>query len=250
MDKQNITVLSGKKHLFLTYSPLDDFSFFAKQSAVPLLPFELPQAALCFPIIFPDKRNAMPHALLGLGGVNVFVDDQGQWKAPYLPLLISNYPFSIVKASFSEKSENGEDQSPGYAIGIEENAPHFHQENGQRLFDDNGGPTETLARIENALATQYRRQSTMNKIMAELIEQDCLRERMVTVHYNGMDKNVGGLRCADSEKVFSLPDETLGHWVKNGLMELLYAHWQSMRHLRLLLEDPSCPQSAKGAPVQ
>ena len=83
-------VLNRKTHARLTWKALEDYSFAAGMTVVPLLVFEVPGAARCFPIIFANPRNAMPYALLGLGGRNIFVDAQGRWTAPCLPLMLSN----------------------------------------------------------------------------------------------------------------------------------------------------------------
>ncbi|MBO4301012.1 MAG: SapC family protein [Desulfovibrio sp.] len=246
MPTSNIVPLSKKKHASLTYAPLANYAFTADRNSIPLLPFEVSAASRFFPVIFPDSRNAVPHALLGLGDVNIFVDDEGNWKAPYLPLMVSNYPFSLIQAHFKDDSDSDSDaRKSELAIGIEENAPHFHQPDGLPLFGKDGESTETLKRIENALLAQYKRQEAMTQALAELTLHGTLKERVVTVLFDGLEKNVGGLRCADQEKVMSLPEATLGHWVKNGLMEMLYAHWQSLRNLRLLLEDASCPSAGE-----
>lgn len=236
----SIVPLSKKKHSSLTYLPIENYSFASSNKVVPLLPFEVVPAAQCFPIVFADGPNIVPHALLGLGDKNIFVDEQGHWKATYLPLIFSNFPFSIYKARFADTDNTGEGTAK-FALGIEEDAPHFHQQNGQPLFDENGEPTAILKRIEMIILTQYKHYDAMCKPLDELAKAEIITEKTVTVQYNSIRKNVVGLRCADREKILGLTYDTLGRWVKNGCMELLFAHWQSMRHLRLLLEDPSCP---------
>ena len=242
-----IIPLSKKAHAALTFKALDDCSFAASMTTMPLLPFEVPDAARCFPVIFPDARNAVPHALLGLGDRNVFVDTKGRWTASYLPLMAANHPFSLIEARFSEGADDEAEKSE-IALAIEEDAPHFHQKDGLPLYGPDGEPTELLRGVMNAMASQYRRHRACEKALAELALHGALRERVLGVRRgNGKERRVGGLRCADRAAIMALPEATLVQWVKNGLMEMLFAHWHSLRHLQTLLDDPSCPEPAPAA---
>ena len=241
MPKTPFVPLSAQRHADLMYAALHDYSFTANQNAVPLLAFEVPQAAECFPVIFPDSKSVVPYALLGLGGKNVFVDNNGHWKASYLPIMIANHPFALIEAHFTEAS----DKKSEIAIGIAEDAPHFTQDNGQRLFKEKGEATETLQHIREALMAQFRRHESLQPSLEELVSFTCLKESVLEVTCAGKTKSVGGLRCVDRKVIMSLPESTLGHLVQTGVMGILYAHWNSLRHLLRLLEDPSCPESLK-----
>lgn len=232
----SIVVLDRKKHAGLTYKPLGDYSFAAHMIIMPLLTMEVKEAARCFPIIFPQPNSAIPHALLGLGSTNIFVDDQGRWTAPYLPLYASNYPFSLIQAHFTEEPGKKE-----IALAIEEDAPHFHQPDGDPLYTSSGESTELLQRILTAVGNQYSRHKASEQALAHLVLTQALGESVVAVRHQGVERTVGGLRVAKREKIMALPEATLGKWVKNGLMDILFAHWESLQHLQKLLEHPSCP---------
>lgn len=238
MSNKQPVILSKSKHAKLTYKPVVDYSFTAKMNAVPLLVAEVVNAARCFPVVFPNPKNAEPHALLGLGGENIFVNKKGGWSAPYVPLVFGNHPFSLAEARFTE--ENGE-KGVELALAIVEDAPHFRKKDGLPLYTEDGKPSKTLEQIIAAIGNQYRSYQSSVKALEELQASDVLTERIVTVHFDGKERSVGGLRVASREKVFALPDETLGKWVKMGLMEMLLAHWQSMRNLDALMKHPSCP---------
>ncbi len=232
----SIVVLEKKKHAGLTYKALNDYSFTSDMITMPLLTMEVKEAARCFPIIFPQPNSALPHALLGLGRKNIFVDEEGQWKAAYLPLHASNYPFSLVQAHFA-----GEPGKRELALGIEEDAPHFHQPDGDPLYTPDGEATELLQHILTAIGNQYKRHRASEQTLAQLALTNALGESVVAVRHQGAERTVGGLRVARREKIMALPEATLGKWVKNGLMDMLFAHWESLQHLQKLLDDPSCP---------
>lgn len=159
-------VLNRKTHARLTWKALEDYSFAAGMTVVPLLVFEVPGAARCFPIIFANPRNAMPYALLGLGGRNIFVDAQGRWTAPCLPLMLSNYPFSLAEIH----QQDGEDaiEKRELAVAIVEDAPHFHQPDGVRLYDGKGKPTQLLRHVTTVMGNQYRHYADSRKSLEEL----------------------------------------------------------------------------------
>ncbi|MBQ7606862.1 MAG: SapC family protein [Desulfovibrionaceae bacterium] len=241
MENSKIVPLSKVNHRSLTFAALDNYFFTASSNSVPLLSFEVAQASLNFPIFFPDQHSNSPHALLGLGQKNIFVGEDGSWRVSYIPLVLANYPFSIIKATFKQESEADEKRPPEFALAIDENAPHFKQDGGRPLFGEDGEPTELLKGIRNSLMSQYTHHQSFSRAFAELSLHDSFSAEPIEVRYGGKLKNVAGLRCVNRKKVLQLPDSTLGHWVKIGLMEMIYAHWNSFFNLPKLLEDPSCP---------
>ena len=236
-----IVPIDKTKHAGLTFAPVEDYSFTAGLNCTPLMPFETPDAACCFAIAFPVADSALPHALLGLGGKNIFLDAQGRWTAPYIPLSVANHPFSIIGGPQPE----GEDKNQQFFVGLDDEAPHFKQKDGQALYGPDGEPAELLQRITNALANQFRRHKDMQKSLAELALSNVLREQTITLTFNGKKHGVSGLRVADQKAVMALPAETLGRWAKSGILEMLYAHWWSIRNLRPLLEDAPQTETPK-----
>lgn len=247
MENLKIVPLSKEKHASLTFTPLADYSFTAERNSVPLLPIELDQASRCFPIFFPDLKRPVPYALLGLGKKNVFLNPDGSWGAPYLPLVFANYPFSLIMATFKDESDTDE-RKPEVALAIDEDAPHFREKGGKPLFDENKEPTELLKSIKGAIIAQYSSYQTMRKALAKLTLHDPFSTDPISVRYKGKSTSIGGIRTVSRKKISSLPDSTLGQWVKSGLMEFLYAHWHSLLNFSALLDDPSCPQAMKSNP--
>ncbi len=87
-----------------------------------------------------------------------------------------------------------------------------------------------------SLAAQYKKHLMYTPVLHSLMTSGILEERVVEVTYRSKTKKIGGLRCADRSKVLNLDDATLASWVRSGLMEILFAHWQSMGHLSYLVE--------------
>lgn len=235
---KKFVVLNKKTHKSFKYKNLRNYDFFTERTTVPLLPFEAPNAAFYFPIIFPDKKSCVPHVMLGLENKNVYVDKKNGWKVPYVPLLIANYPFSLVKINVAKDADVSE-KNIDFALAIDENAPHFHQSDGVPLFDDDGNPSELLQKISTTIFSQYRSQIALSSALNELTLRNVLEKESVTVEYDGKKKAVAGLRCVSKKKVYDLADDVLATWIRNGVMEVIYSHWQSMRNLRFLLDNIS-----------
>ena len=236
MSQPRIVPLSKTRHAALTFSPLEDYSFTAAMNSMPLLGFEVVEASRCFAIAFPAAGSAVPHALLGLGGKNIFVDARGRWTAPYLPLYAANHPFSLIAARFPEQ-----EKMPGIVLAVDEDSPHFRRKDGLPLYGEDGEPLEFLQRITVTLGNQHQRHRDSEQALAELGLSGVLAEQNVTIRADGKARAVSGLRVAGRDKVMALSDATLSRWARNGLLEILFAHWRSMRHLQALLDDPSCP---------
>lgn len=259
----HIVLLEKKKHAGLAYRALTDVSFARNQRLVPLLPGEVSEASHCFPIVFARPGSAQPFALMGLGEVNIFVGPKGRWTAPYMPLLLRNYPFSLAEVRRTGEEQHAptaaETQGSGggtgggdvmeMAIAIDEDAPHFRGRGGTPLYTAEGEPSEELRRIIAALGRQFANHRAMREQLAGLALSPVLEERHVVLSFGGREHAVSGLRVAHREKLLAYKDESLAAWVRNGVMELLYAHWDSLRHLRVLMEHPSCPAEAR-VPVQ
>ena len=236
---RSTVILNQKQHAGLNWHALNDYSFAAAMNSVPLLAFEVKAAAACFPVVFPEGH--MPRALLGLGEVNCFVDADGRWTAPYLPLILANYPFSLARAE-------SEDGRRDLVVAIDPGAPHLRGKG--KLLYSKGKATPLLEEISKTLAAQHARHEQAARALAHLTLSGVLVSQPLTLRRAGKDVSVGGLRVVDRAKVMALPANTLGQWVRLGLMKSLYAHWDSLRHLNTLLEHPSCPRKADDAPVQ
>ena len=227
---QSSVPLDRKKHASLTFRSLEDYSFTASMNMIPLLASEVADASRCFPVAFPLPGSPIPHALLGLGPTNIFLDG-GRWTAPYLPFHAANYPFSLASARTPEHPD-----APEAVLAIDETAPHFRQKNGAPLYGPDGTPTELLRRISTMMGNQHQMHKNSVPALNELKDSGVLREQTVTIRADGKARAVRGLRVADRDAVMALPDGTLARWVKNGLLEMLQAHWDSMRNLEYLLD--------------
>ncbi|HEX4042040.1 MAG TPA: SapC family protein [Xanthobacteraceae bacterium] len=218
----------GKKHL----KPVTSFEFARNMAVVRILAGEAAQVALNFPIVFINENNTIaPFALLGLGKEeNLFVSDQGQWLASYVPALLRRYPFFMGKAS----------ESDNLALLIEDT---FLSDNeGELLFGpDEGEPKGPVARAIQLL-TEIAGQDTRTAALTKVFVDNGLIEPFPLQVTRGATSpvNLTGINVINETKLNSLSDDKFLELRRSGALGLAYTHLLSMgqiARLRMLIAN-------------
>ncbi len=145
---QNAKPLDKVRHKNLKFTPQSNY-LFARQLPVSILgASELVDASKHFPIVFWDTGNknmpTLPQALMSIEkDKNAFVDEDGSWKAGYVPAHIRRYPFILGQLQDQER----------FAVMIVEDALHFQNEAGSPIIDEDGEGSEILKKATEFLAT-------------------------------------------------------------------------------------------------
>lgn len=215
-----------------------DYKFSGEVNSVPLMAVEFPQAAAEYAIVFAgNETEVMPTAILGVrGSENLYLGDDSQWKAKYIPAFVRRYPFV-----FSREGDR-------FLLCVDEEFAGFNREGrGQRLFGDNGTPTPFVNNVLKFLQ-EYQAQFLRTQRFCRRIRDLGLLEPMqaqVTMG-SGPRLSLGGFSAVSRDRLKALPGETLSELAKSDELELLYLHLQSMRNfegLRDRLEH--CLQEAR-----
>lgn len=222
---EQIVPISEENYRDLRYQAVDGYGFASGQTAAPLGFTEIPQAAKYYPIVFPE--SGPPTAILGFEGRNLYLDDQGGWKAPVIPAHVLRYPFIL----------GGVVGVPGaMAVMVDVQAPHFSDAEGELLLDQEGEPGALLLERQemlNQLQREYLKTEQLTKV---LHEAGVLKQRQLQ---HGPDKKtiLSAFYVIDEECLQSLPDETILSWRGNGILALVYAHLLSMQNLNELVAE-------------
>jgi hypothetical protein len=223
---ENIEPLEKSKHQQLRLSKLQTFNFTKTISSVPISFSEMQPVSQFYPIILPADGNPTPMALLSIKeGTNRYVDEQGRWKVPYIPLCIRLYPFVLAKV------ENKEDQ---YALCLDRDAEHFAAGQGEPLFTADGEPNEFVQGVFNTLKL-YQQELALTKAMfTALAEKELIADRKFDFQINGQQRSIDGFKGVNMEKLLTLDDKTIADFVKNGTMPMIYIHLQSLSKFAFL----------------
>ncbi|MCP5285568.1 MAG: SapC family protein [Burkholderiaceae bacterium] len=212
--------------------PVASWSHMAGVNALFLTAAECMQAACDYPIVFvkagDDGQGGVdyaPIAVFGLSpGENLYLQD-GAWRAHQLPALMASYPFAIARG------EQGQ-----FAVCIDTAYEGLAAQGGERLFDDAGQPTEFARRVTSELEKLEAQIQGTRAVSRRLAELGLLAEkRFDGTTPDGRKVSVDGFFMVDEDKLKALPDATLLELQRNGLMNLIQAHWVSLGQMRKLL---------------
>lgn len=244
---KKVAPLHREHHANILFNQSNDYTFAEDLTVVALSASELPEASAFYPIVFApaDAENPYPRAplaLLGLAGKNVFVDNAHHWTVAYIPAAVRKYPFTLIAM------EGANPDKPNLVMGIDESAPHFSTTSGQKLFADEGGASDLSRFVSDFLLKHHEELNATEAALREIADADILINKPITVTDNGKDHNLGEVRIVSRDKLNTLPESTLARWAKNGTLELIAAHWHSLRHLSEVVIATA--QKASGAPLQ
>jgi hypothetical protein len=212
-------------HAKLRFTPLTNFEFARKVTAVPLMAVEFPLACRQYPIIFVQSPEGVvvAQAVLSLAeGVNSFIDDKGRWTATYVPAFIRRYPF--VLAEIPDKPDD-------FDVAFDEGSGCFHPQKGEPLFDDHGAPTPFLQAQIDFLKNFHAEHQRTRQVLEALKTDGLLVPFNVNI-VRGGDKAQFAVRNAlvvDEAKLTGLALEKVGAYLKSGMLAMIYAHLISLQ---------------------
>jgi hypothetical protein len=221
--------VSAKRHGKWSLSPRTDFEFASHSNLVPLAATEFSAAAVDYAIVFTGSEEAIqPAVILGLKpDENLYLTEQGQWDAKYIPAFVRRYPFV-----FSKSEDGGK-----FTLCIDEDYAAWNQEGrGKPLFDSNGEGADFLNRMFR-FVTDYQRQFDATLAFCrKLKELDLLAPMTARFKLpSGKKAQLTGFQAIDRDKLKALPGDKLAELSKTGELELMYIHLQSMRNFSAML---------------
>lgn len=214
--------------------PVQDWSPAAGLNALFVTAAECAQLACDHPVVFvkagTDEQGAAdyaPIAVFGMGaGENLFVDG-GRWRGHQTPALMATYPFCVART--------GEDR---YAVCVDESYAGLAEEGpGERLFGDDGEPTEFTRRLQAELERLEAQINQTRAIGRRLAALGLLQERRFDATLpDGRKIAVNGFLVVDEARVKALPDAEILALHRDGLLGLIHAHWVSLGQMRRLVD--------------
>lgn len=221
---KNPTPLNPALHRHLTLSETSDYGFASDMMFTPIVFKEMADSAREYPVLFRNDID-LPVVLTGVeDGVNAYVDEDGAWRAQYVPCLVQAYPFGVSPVSGSPEK---------FTIAIDIDAEPLASPAGQPLFDAQDEPTERLRQRMDLLKRMKEAEPATKRLVQALRNSGLLIDRHI--HINRKDDNptqVTGLQVVDETKFNSLPDDAFLELRNAGLLPLIYSHLLSMANLR------------------
>ena len=207
---------------------VNNYGFSRNVNSVPLVAAEFPHAAAEYAIVFAGNADeVMPVVILGARAKeNLYLAEQGEWLAKYIPAFVRRYPFVF---------STGEDPTT-FTLCVDEAFQGLNYVGrGKALFTPEGKPTPYVESILNFLQ-EYTAQATRTKAFCKkLVELKLLEPMQAQFTLDSGEKaSLRGFMAVDRHKLKGLDGETLAEMVKTDELELLYLHVQSMRNFTLV----------------
>lgn len=222
--------ISSDLHRELTVAPSPSgFAFAAAAHTVLLSAVEFFEACRDYPIIFsPSADGAItPLALLGLQpGENLFVNESGAWQAVYIPAYVRRYPFITADTGAAE-----------LPICIDQVFDGLNMEGGQRLFDENGEPTDYCRHIQAFVHDYQNQHAASSAFTAKLQELELFRALDANIQLNdGRQFVLQNFLVVDENRLARLGDVDVLDLFRKGYLGLIHAHLVSVKNLSRLLD--------------
>ena len=220
-----------------------DCTFAKHVNAVPLTAVEFAPAAAEYAIVFMGTAEAiMPAVILGMQDrQNLYVNEDGSWRAKYLPAFVRRYPFVFASSNEGKR----------FTLCLDEAFSGCNQAGiGERLFDAQGTRTQYLEGVLNFLQ-QYQGQFQLTQAFCKKLHELDLLEPMraqVTVP-TGERIALTGFMAVSRDRLKKLSAEKLADLVQTNELELIYIHLQSLRNVSIMAERLSgtlSPDSQSG----
>ncbi len=230
---EEVVPVSKERHLNWSVSLGKNYNFARSVNAVPLMAVEFPKAAAEYSIVFTgnpeDDEIIMPVVILGFRNEqNLYLNEEGQWKAKYIPAFIRRYPFV-----FSNTNEG-----KIWTLCIDEEFQGCNQEGrGERFFDSQGEQTQYLNNVLQFLK-DYQVQFERTRIFCQKLKELELLKPMQAIFTlkTGEQSSLGGFMAIDREKFKELTGEQLADLMRRDELELMFLHLQSMQNFNSMVE--------------
>ena len=203
-------------------------SFCAKVRALPLTINEFPFAMRHYPIVFVNKENPMPLAVVGvIDDVNLFVDETGEWETGiYVPSYVRRYPFAMA-------TETGGDR---LAIVIDAGSRVLTNGGEIPLFNNGELSKEAEDAVEFCKRCEGERRLT-ETMMAKLKEFDLIQGQSAQYTRPGDTQGTTFAQYfgIDEKRLADLPADRFEALRQAGLLPYVYAQLLSFSNWRELM---------------
>lgn len=232
--------VTSQRHREWSIKKATDYGFAQHVNAVPLTAVEFGAAASEYAIVFTGTGEAiLPAVILGMRDrQNVYVAEDGSWKAKYLPAFVRRYPFVFSSAEGGKR----------FVLCLDEAFSGCNQDGlGERLFDAEGNRTQYLEGVLN-FVQQYQGQFQLTQAFCKKLQALDLLEPMqaqVTVPA-GERLRLTGFMAVTRDRLKKLSGDQLAELAQSNELELIYMHLHSLRNVTAMANRLPGVPSASG----
>lgn len=197
---------------------------------IPLNVTEVPQAAMCLPVLISRFEGQNSYALSAITsfepGTNLFVEGEA-WQPIFIPAEMQTFPIGLMT----------EPDAADPVLGIDPTMLVFSKSDGTALFDGNGQPSLWLSQTEKQLRDHAEKKARTYEFFQELARLDLIVPLNISVHLSGGATNqISGLMSINEDALKNLPPKELVDLSDRGYLPVIYGLLFSLFQLNLLIQ--------------
>jgi hypothetical protein len=195
-------------------------------------PMEFRDIQSCYPILFtkdPNTGGFFAAALMGFeADQNLFLQENA-WDASYIPAVVQRQPFLIAT--------RGENDSEDPVVSVDLDHPRVTQDEGEALFNDDGGATEFLEQKIALLDKLHRGLQHGRGFIDTLLQHELLEQIALDITFNdGSTKSVQGFYTIAEERLYQLKGDALESLNQAGYLQPVFMAVGSLSRVRDIIE--------------
>jgi len=225
--------LDKNKHLNHRLQRQNDYKFAENTNSIPIAGFEFFQASRSFPVFFLKKSDDsfVPVALLSFRKDGHDLGDT--WQDAYVPAYIRRYPFVL---------------SQDRMVLFDADAAHIQEEEGERLFDDEGETTDFTKELLKFLEQVDSGYRATEEYCAAAAEKELIQPFKGELKFKEGSLKLNDLYTIDEKKmVETLSESEVNDWFKRGWLAWSYAQLHSIGSIDSVLKRAQVAAESKPA---
>jgi SapC len=221
----NLQPISRERHASQRFKRNPNYNYATHDAVTSLVVQELPQATLHLSIAFLASEGTFtPVALQGLQpGKNLFVDQNGQWLAGYVPAAYKAYPFVLANTAEGQQ-----------VLCIDEASGLLSQTEGDPFFAEDNQPGQTVGEVFAFLKQHAANSQSTARICADLQKHNLIQPWPIKLQGETGEQVVEGLYRIDEAALNQLPAEAFMELRNTGALLCAYCQLLSMQHIQTL----------------
>jgi hypothetical protein len=214
----NFQILNSEAHRNLRLLPRAGTAL----HSVPIVLSELSSAAACCPVMLaknPEDGRFYMAALFGFEpGENLVNTDPGAAR--------TFRPLDLERQGFFTSGEN---------IAVDLNHPQISEKEGERLFGDDGEPTDTMRRIQRALGLLASGNEETERFIETLVDLRLVEPIDISLRFDdGKKIRLDGLYTVSLDSIAELGDSDALTLFRKGYLLLAYTIAGSLKQISVL----------------
>ena len=195
------------------------------------MPHEFGRLLAHFPIFFAKDSETGEFGLAAMLGFhvdeNLFLDGD-RWTIDYIPLHMQRGPFTVGPSDASNTQ---------LVACIDADDPRVQEEEGERLYTDDGERTEFMETVNSILAELVRGTAQTRELVETLMQHDLIEKLSLSVQFGSGEKlQFDNLYTVHDEKLAALRGDALESLHEKGYLKLAHEMIASISSIGPMIE--------------